>query len=303
MRKIRAVVILFMWLFFPAAQGAIYSIPSNGNDLVGKLSMAQVESGDTVNTIRQRYEISYNVLIDANPQINFRKFSVGQEILIPSEYVLPRYRNGIVINTAELRLYYFTRDGHHVLTYPVAVGRQNWRTPSIITKIVDKKPNPTWYVPESIRGYMLEKTGRLLPDFIPPGPDNPLGKYALYLAKHGYLIHGTNQPDSVGTYASSGCIRMASDAIETLFNAVPIGTPVYLINHANKAGWKGDILYLESHEPISHREKPSELNTFSPKDAIIEAASKHPAEVDWNIIRKVADQHTGIPTPIGKEAL
>lgn len=298
--------LLFLTLFFcaTAANAAVYPMPRSEDDIVGKIRTVAVESGDTATTIRQRNEISYHELLEANQNINFNKLHVGQEITIPSIYILPPYRDGIVINTAELRLYYFTPDGRYVFTYPVGLGKQNWRTPTTITKVVNKVAGPTWYVPNSIRNYMFEKTGKLLPDFIPPGPDNPLGKYALYLTKRGYLIHGTTQPDSVGTYASSGCMRMSADAIETLFNYVPIGTPVYIIHHANKAGWQGNTLYLEAHTPISDlREKHSALNYVSPEDAIKSATARYVSTVDWNKVQAAVNVEDGIPKPVGKATI
>lgn len=291
---------LIYFCIFAAAKAAVYSMPRVQNDIVGQVYAGSVEPKDTPAKIRQRYEISYNELIESNQNINFNRLTAGQEITIPAAYVLPRYRQGIVINTAELRLYYFTPDGKNVFTYPVGLGKQNWRTPTTITKVVNKTANPTWYVPNSIRNYMFEKTGKLLPDFIPPGPDNPLGKYALYLARRGYLIHGTSQPDSVGTFASSGCMRMSSDAIETLFNHVAIGTPVYIIHHINKAGWRGNILYLESHEPVSGYERKTELNDISPSEVINEATANYFAEVDWNKVQTVVREQDGIPKPVGK---
>lgn len=300
------VKLLFLTWFFcaTAANAAVYPMPRDEDDIVGKMQTVKVESGDNSTTIRQRNEISYHELLEANQNVNFNKLRVGQEITIPSVYVLPPYRSGIVVNTAELRLYYFTPDGRYVFTYPVGLGRQNWRTPTTITKVVNKVADPTWYVPDSIRNYMFKKTGKLLPDFIPPGPDNPLGKYALYLAKRGYLIHGTTQPDSVGTYASSGCMRMSADAIETLYNYVPIGAPVYIIHHTNKAGWQGNTLYLESHTPIGDlREKHSVLNHVPPEDALKNATARYVATVDWDKVKAAVNIEDGIPKPVGKAAI
>lgn len=299
----RAAKILFLTLiycFTAVADAATYHMPRSEDDLIGQAYTTYIESGDTSTSIRLRYETSYHELLEANQNVNFNKLTVGQKITIPAIYILPLYHDGIVINTAELRLYYFTPDGRYVFTYPVGLGKQNWRTPTTITKVINKVAGPTWYVPNSIRNYMFEKTGKLLPDFIPPGPNNPLGKYALYLTKRGYLIHGTTQPESVGTYASSGCMRMSADAIETLYNYVPIGTPVYIIHHANKAGWQGNTLYLEAHSPVSTNERKTELNYITPENAIKNATARYVATIDWNKVQAVINEESGIPQAVGK---
>lgn len=294
------VVLLVLCFFCAPIKAAIYPMPAPGDDIVGtEVFTVNVQNGDSSTKIRQRYEISFKELTDANPSVNFDRLKVGQEIVIPSQLILPQYREGIVINLVELRLYYFTPDGKYVLTYPVGLGRENWRTPTTITSVARKAANPTWYVPDSIREYTYERKGEELPDFIPPGPDNPLGAFALYLARRGYLIHGTNDQNSVGLYISSGCIRMQSEAIAKLYEIVPIGTPVYLIHHANKAGWLGSKLYLESHSSISLNEKPSYLNYKDAATAIEQVVADYPATVNWQLVQQTERQHRGIPVMIG----
>lgn len=276
-------------------------MPSPGNDMVGEVLIAKVQPKDSVTSLRQRYEISLYEILEANRTVDFNHLKVGQIIVIPTQYILPEYRQGIVINTAELRLYYFTPDGRYVYTYPLGLGRIEWRTPTVTTRIVKKEYQPTWHVPKSIQAYMLETHDKYLPDEVPPGPENPLGDYALYLAKNGYLIHGTNAPDTVGTFASSGCIRMQADGIETLYHLVPAGTPVYIIHHANKAGWLNHTLYLESHVPIEHDEETSELNYKSVEQAVDEATEEHPAYINKQMMHALSNHPNGMPTVIGKD--
>ena len=279
-----------------------YRMPPYGDDLVGENSVYTVQEGDSLTTIRKEFGVSYEELIDANPHINFYKLKVGQDVIISKQFILPRFRRGIVINIPELRLYYFTPDGNYVYTFPVGLGRPGWRTPLFSTKVRKKAPDPVWYVPDSIRNYVLNKTGELLPDSIPPGPNNPLGRFAIYLQKPGYLIHGTNRPSSVGTFISSGCMRLLREPIEQLYYAVQPGTPVYVIHHPIKAGWRGKTLYLETHEPIKsylHR-KNSPLNNIDVASAIHHAIHLRPARIDWDAVRKNISQHLGIPEPIGQ---
>lgn len=281
--------------------GNLYPMPKNGDDIVGENYTIQVQPNDSVTTIRQRYQVSYHELLEANPNVDFYHLIIGQDILIPTKHILPVFRQGIVINTAELRLYYFSPDGKYVYTCPVGLGRMNWRTPTSITKVTHKQEKPTWYVPKSIKQYALEKYNRELPAFIPPGPDNPLGNYAIYLAKQGYLLHGTNEPDTVGTFSSSGCMRFLPDDIETLYQKVAVGTPVYIIHHAIKAGWLDGTLYLEAHTPIQNNEQVSILNHVDINTAINNATENRTAHINMQLLGTIVKDKIGVPTPIGVE--
>ena len=298
---IRAISFITLSILSTAAYTAEYDMPPIGDDIIGKNYTIKVEAGDSLTTIRQEHGISYDELLVANPDINFYKLKVGQTIFIPKQFVLPKFRKGIVINIPELRLYYFSPDGETVYTYPVGLGRPNWRTPLISAKVIRKKEDPIWNVPKSIREYVYNKSGKLLPEAIYPGPKNPLGKYALYLSKPGYMIHGTNAPTSVGTFISSGCMRLLRGPIETLYEEVPIGTPVHVIHYPNKVGWRGNKLYLESHRPIkSYTSHPSsELVEPNAEAAIYEAVHLRPAKVDWDIVAKNIKQELGVPELIG----
>lgn len=278
-----------------------YYMPPHGDDIVGRNYTITVRGGDSLTTIREDNEISYEELLAANPHINFYKLKAGQKIIIPKQHILPKFRTGIVINIPELRLYYFTPDGSRVYTFPVGLGRENWRTPITSATVVNKTQDPTWRVPKSIREYVLNKTGKLLPDEVPPGPDNPLGKYALYLSKNGYLIHGTNSPTSVGTFISSGCMRLLREPIELLYQEVQVGTPVHIIHYPSTAGWQGNKLYLESHKPIqSYTRLPfSSLNSTSAESAIYEAIHLRPAHINWTAVQKNIKERRGIPEQIG----
>jgi L,D-transpeptidase ErfK/SrfK len=208
-------------------------------------------------------------------------------------------RKGIVINMPELRLYYFTPDKQSVYTYPVGLGRDQWRTPLFQSKVVSKEVDPTWRPPASIRHHVLEETGNLLPTEVLPGPENPLGPYALRLSANGYLIHGTNQPFSIGKYISSGCIRLHNEDVEELFNIVPVGTPVSIINYPYKAGWQEGKLYLQAQIPMQLDAGSGQLNPGSVRAVIAQSIKSRPAQVDWRQVDEVMEKHTGIPQLIG----
>jgi L,D-transpeptidase ErfK/SrfK len=294
---------IILAIFSSATFAAEYHMPAPNDDLIGQNYTITVRKGNSLTTIRQQNGISYDELLVANPNIDFYKLKVGQQVIIPKQFILPKYRRGIVINTAELRLYYFTPDGKYVYTYPVGLGRVDWRTPLASARVVRKTADPTWHVPNDIRDYVLKKTGKLLPYSIPPGPKNPLGRYALYLSKSGYMIHGTNRPRSVGTFISSGCMRLMREPIRQLYQEAQVGTPVHIIHYPYKAGWRGDKLYLESHIPIdSYVEQPeSVLNETNVQEAIYEAIHLRPAYINWEAVSRTIKNHRGIPKPIGKK--
>src|SRR3989339_739737 len=281
---------LFLILFFSLisffilpVQAAVYPMPEN-SDLIGSLHVITVEHGDTLSQIAERFGITIHEMLAANRHLkNPNHLTVGSTVVIPSFYILPKYRNGIVINLSELRLYYFDTENHEIYTYPISVGREGWRTPTTKTYIYKKEINPEWHVPKSIQQYMKETKGINLPDVVPSGPENPLGYRAMYLARWGYLIHGTNTPQYIGQYISSGCVRMYNEDVEQLYNRVSVHTPVYIIHHPDKVGVKNGKLYLEAHAPIHLDEKPSTLNHTAAEEIIRDAQANHISDddIDW----------------------
>ncbi len=299
----RLLYILIIGLFVSTVFAGEYRMPPPGDDIVGQNYTITVQRGNSLTTIRESHEVSYDELLEANPNINFYRLRVGQKVIIPKQFILPKFRRGIVINAAELRLYYFTPDGEYIHTFPVGLGRVDWRTPLASATVVRKEADPVWHVPNDIRDYVYKKTGELLPENVPPGPKNPLGSYALYLSKSGYLIHGTNAPHSVGTFISSGCMRLMREPIEMLYQEAQVGTPVHIIHYPNKAGWRGNKLYLESHAPIdSYAEQPeSPLNEINAQSAIYEAIHLRPAYIDWSAVAQITKNQLGIPSLIGSK--
>lgn len=230
---------------------------STTDSVVGEISYTRVWHGDSLVDIARTFDIGYGQIIRANPRLNRWVPRVGAEVVLPTMHILPPgERRGIVLNLAELRLYYYPPRGDTVHTYPVSIGDYDWRTPLGRTKIVAKQVDPPWYPPKSIREEHLQE-GDELPARIPGGAlDNPLGHFALKLGIPSYLIHGTDERRSfgIGMRVSHGCIRLYPEDIERLFALVSVGTPVTIIDQPVKAGWLGDELYLEVHHPIPEEE-------------------------------------------------
>lgn len=216
-------------LLLPSLSFALtYELPNQGN-IIGEVQEIEAKPGDTLVSLAEKYGIGIGHLIQANPHLKNQKLKSGTLVVIPSRFILPDMpREGVVLNLADMRLFYYHPDKNWVSTYPVGVGRQGWATPLGSTAIISKKKNPSWHPPDSIRRE-AENKGTTLPTVVPPGPHNPLGQYALYLGLTGILMHGTNQPSSIGSRSSHGCIRMFAADIEELFSLIPIGTTVKII--------------------------------------------------------------------------
>ena len=280
----------------------VYGMPSNGDDIVGESFSVRVRPDDNLSRIGARYDVGLQEMIDANPHVDPKHLRIGQRVTVPAQYVLPpkKYRDGIVINVPELRLYYFSPDGNTVATYPVALGREKWRTPIGSTTVVRKAEAPVWRVPKSIRDHVFKTQGELLPLEVPPGEDNPLGDYAIYLGMSGYLIHGTNAPQSVGQLISSGCVRMYNQDVKQLYKQVTVGTPVHIIHYPNKAGWRDGELYLEAHKSIADDSGAYQRQAISATEAVTEALAGRKGVINSKVIEQIVASHRGAPRVIGK---
>ncbi len=264
-----------------------------GNSVVGHIFRLKPQEGDTLADIARHFTIGLQAIQDANPGIDLWLPPTDREIILPLAFILPDApREGIVINLPAMRLFHFQGKGY-VATYPVGIGRTGWRTPLGQTRIVQKKSNPSWVVPVSIRREHADK-GDPLPKVVPPGPDNPLGKHALRLGFPSYLIHGTNKPYGVGLRISHGCIRLYPENIAKLFPEVEVGTPVTIVDQPYLLGWWGKQLYLEAHPPLQRgKGKLVELNK-----RLIRIERAHHVRISWEKVSETITESRGIPIPV-----
>jgi L,D-transpeptidase ErfK/SrfK len=205
---------------------ASYPLPSEGN-MIGQPYTVMATEEQTLLDIAREHNAGYQEIRDANQEVSIWLPGEGTEVVIPARHILPPApREGIVINLAELRLYYYPpiSEGEppRVETYPIGIGREGYDTPLGITTTTIKLKDPAWYPPRSMRREAAEQ-GEIIPGVVPPGPDNPLGRHAILLNIPGYLLHGTNQPDGIGMRVSRGCIRLYPEDIESLFARIPRG--------------------------------------------------------------------------------
>lgn len=261
----------------------------------------EVEKGETLYSIAQDYDLGVDELLLANPDIINAKSKYihpGRKIILPTSHLLPDVeRKGIVINLAELRIYFFA-DGEEPISFPISIGADE-RTPIGKTKIASKRENPSWFPPESIR-----EEDPKLPKVVLPGPNNPLGDYAIYLDAsknykwQGIMIHGTNVPRSIGSRVSHGCIRLYPQDIEKLFNEVEIGMPVEFVNQPIKASEIDGKIYIESHL----KEAPDLVpESFGVTKLICKKVAKCEIRVDWGKVDEAVVKNLGIPVNVSKD--
>ena len=290
----KALLLLPLWVFSPAS-GTEYQLAEQ-QELLGEVIVVAARYEDTFVSLARTYNVGFEELRRANPEVDAWLPGEGTAITIPTQFVLPRApHRGIVVNVAELRLYYFPdADGRRVITHPISIGRMDWSTPLGTTSVVGKVANPSWYPPQSIRDEH-EARNDPLPLVVPPGPDNPLGVHALRLGLPGYLIHGTNKPSGVGMRATHGCIRMFPEDIEALFKMVPPGTAVRIVNQPYKLGWGEAGLYLEAHPPLLEEQSAMEWTATELTRLFVAATEERRAEVSWDSAERVMQAARGVP--------
>jgi L,D-transpeptidase ErfK/SrfK len=275
-----------------------------GQSAAGEIGRYVVRNGDVFPDIARRFDLGYTALAAANPGVDPWVPPTGQAITIPALYVLPDApHRGIVVNLAQWRLFYFPPGGGRVETYPLGLGVIGLTTPLGTTRVVRKQANPAWYPPPSIRAEEPD-----LPAVVPPGPDNPLGAFALYLGWKNYRIHGTNKPDGVGRNVSHGCIRLYPEDIAKLFAAVAVGTPVRVVDQPVTAGWDGDSLYLAVYpnkrqtEEIDTERRVSSDPAEGVRALVTAAAGQDVDAVDWAAVERAANERSGMPVRVAERA-
>jgi L,D-transpeptidase ErfK/SrfK len=281
-----------------------YLVPENGDNVIGQLNTAIATRDDTLLDIGQRHGVGYEEIIAANPGVDPWLPGDGTEVLIPSRFILPEApREGIVVNLPEHRLYYYppVKSGERqiVRTYPISTGKMDWKTPLGVTRVVSKQEKPNWYPPPSVLAEH-EAKGDPLPKVVPPGPDNPLGEYAMRLGLPGgaYLIHGTNRPAGVGMQVTHGCIRMFPQDIAEFYGLVPVKTKVNLIDQPSKIGWLRGTMYVERHALLEGANDPGPGEYDTLKQSIAVAVDGRPVDVDWNAVSHAFTLQNGVPAPV-----
>lgn len=288
----------------PIASALELPLPAAGDDVVGQVQVIKASYEDTFADLGKKYDLGYLEMVAANPGVDAWLPGVGTEVVLPTRYILPPGpREGVVINLAEYRLYYYPKDRPVVYTYPLGIGREGWDSPISETSITVKTPNPGWTPPQSILREHAE-AGDPLPAYVPPGPDNPLGPYKLTLGLPGYLIHGSNKKFGIGMRVSHGCFRMLNHNVLELASVVPVGAKVRIINEPYKFGMLQGELYLEAHATLSN---DGETSVVDKHNALVNTLMKRKDIKDahllnWERVREIIAAEEGMPVAVAEHA-
>lgn len=293
---------LSLAVLFAAGSAAALELPlpPPGEDIVGQVQVIKAKYEDTFADLGKVHDLGYAEMLAANPNVDAWLPGEGSDIVLPTRFILPAGpREGIVINLAEYRMYYFPKGRNVVYTYPLGIGREGWGSPVTNTVITGKTNNPAWYPPKSIREEHAAE-GDPLPTVVAAGPNNPLGPFKFTLGTPGYLIHGSNKKFGIGMRVSHGCFRMLNNNVLELAGMAPVGTKLRIINEPYKFGVQGGKVYLEAHTPLDDQGTPSLVDKHT---AVINALLKREdlvnnLRLDWDVVREVVAAEDGMPIEI-----
>ena len=286
-------------------QANTWPLPPAGSRLVGENRFHVVENdGGSLEAIAKKYNVGFLALLQANPGVDPYVPRAGSVLTIPLQTLLPDApREGLVINLAELRLYYYPPGKNEVTVYPIGIGQLggDTLTPTMVTTVSDKRANPTWTPTANIRA-RYKAQGIELPAVVPAGPENPMGHHAIRLAAYGgvYLLHGTNADFGIGMRVSSGCIRLRDNDIETLFRVIQPGTKVNIMNTPIKVSEEpGGVRLVEVHQPLS-----KQLNDDPQTLPIVlnGAQQGFKASADETVMERAMEARSGMPEDVTRHS-
>lgn len=306
---LRPVTLLCASLLLLSARPALavtYPLPPEGSRLVGSPQIITVPQGNTfpLEAFAAKYGQGLSNMLEANPDADPYLPKAGSQLVIPQQIILPAtVREGIVVNVAEMRLYYYPKESNTVEILPIGIGQAGRETPrNWVTAVERKQAGPTWTPTANTRKAYADE-GKTLPAFVPAGPDNPMGLYAIYIGKL-YAIHGTNADFGIGLRVSQGCIRLRNQDIKYLFDNVPVGTRVQIIDEPVKVSREPDgSSWVEVHEPLSRNRAEFESTKKVPLPAtpVLNRIVKE-AGADASQVTMALERRSGMPVKIGAPA-
>lgn len=303
MARVLLLAVLLMVSAMRAGLAVTWLLPPEGSRLVGNTFSVVVPQGNTepLESFAATYSQGLSNMLEANPGVDPFLPAAGTTLVIPQQLILPdTKREGIVINVAEMRLYYYPPDTNTVEVLPIGIGQAGRETPrNWVTRVERKQEAPAW-VPTANTRREYESRGETLPAMVPPGPENPMGRYAIYIGRL-YAIHGTNARFGIGLRVSQGCIRLRDADIKYLFDNVPVGTRVQIIDRPVKFTTEPDgSRWLEVHEPLSRNRVEFESNKRVPLSVqpVLRKAMQE-GSVNAAAVTEAMERRSGMPMQIG----
>ncbi|WP_413723833.1 L,D-transpeptidase family protein [Sodalis sp. RH16] len=295
--------ILAVAAFSHSAFAVVYPLPADNNSrLIGQNLEVEIpqDSKLPLEHFAAQYQMGLSNMLEANPGVDPYLPTPGSKLIIPHQLILPDTpHEGIVVNSAEMRLYYYPKGTKTVVVLPIGIGQLGKDTPvNWLTTVQRKQAGPTWTPTKAMHAeYAAE--GKSLPSVFPAGPDNPMGLYAMYVGRL-FAIHGTNANFGIGLRVSHGCVRLRADDIKYLFDHVPVGTRVQFIDEPVKATIEPDgSRYLEVHNPLSSTEEQFTSNEPVPI-TLPASVSKILVDqmVNQNVVNMALQNRSGIPVNV-----
>ena len=273
---------------------------SSADDLLepvlGVQRSAVIGRGDTLLDLAERNRLGFGQVVGLNPGVDVWLPPVGTNVQLPTEYILPRVeRDGLVINLPEMRIYDFGADRGSPPVLAIAIGDVEDQTPVGEFRVGNKRLDPYWYVPDSIR-----EENPNLPSVVPPGPENPLGDRWLTLGHSSYGIHGTNNVWSIGRLSTHGCIRLYNEDMRALYERTKVGARVRIVYQPVKLGIRRGVLYLEAH-PDAYGLAPDVVSATLVELIALDALGVVDGlSIDEDRVRRIISEARGAPVPIGR---
>lgn len=304
--RARLALACLLGVFSTFACAATFLLPTDGSNIVGQFRVVTADKQNTLLDIARHFDLGYNEITGANKGVSIWLPGAGTLVNIPTQYILPaKPWTGIVINIAQRRLFYFpTPEGNSpatVVTYPIGIARIGWATPLGATRIVAKKKDPSWTVPKDILEEHRNDDDEDFPGYFPPGPNNPMGMYALLTGFSQIYIHGTNRPWGVGMEVSHGCIHLYPEDAASLFESVSVGTPVTIIDQAVQVGHRGQMVYLNISTPSDDKAGEKTVTWNAALDAVFDYYSGQGTKlppINLKRLKQYVDTPPGMPSPI-----
>jgi L,D-transpeptidase ErfK/SrfK len=272
-----------------SALGAAAQTPARLGAVVGEPTSVLVAPGDTLLDIAFHNRVGFEALLTLNPNVDAWIPTPGIVVKLPSRVILPLAEaEGLVINIPEMRLFDFTVENSPKII-AAAVGDAEDPTPVGTYQVREKRIDPVWFVPKSIRREKPE-----LPEQVPAGPDNPLGSRWMRIGNSSYGIHGTNYKWSIGREATHGCVRLYESEIQELFDRTPEGTRLQIVYQPYKWGRVDSQIFLEAH--------PDRYNLVADRLATALAPIRELGlldRIDLARVWQVIDESRGIPVVVG----
>ncbi len=253
-RWLARVAILLLAACAAPLQAETFPLPTDGSTIVGTPKVVIPFGGNTLLDVARHFDVGHHEITWANPDVDVWLPESGDKVIVPTQYILPpKPWTGIVLNISQRRLFYFPTPAKgkpaSVITFPVSIAREGWSTPLGTTKVVAKHKDPAWFVPKSIQEEH-RANGEELPEYFPPGPNNPMGMLAIQLGFKSIFIHGTNRPWGVGMRTSHGCLHLYPEDAATIFPLISAGVPVRVIDEPVVVGVLDGQLHLSSYEAV-----------------------------------------------------